>query len=53
MGKARSPEMVELDREAVCPSCQAVVSVGPDWRLVQCPRCGAMITRMGEDSSYD
>jgi|HubBroStandDraft_1064217.scaffolds.fasta_scaffold03192_4 predicted RNA-binding Zn-ribbon protein involved in translation (DUF1610 family) len=45
--------MVEPSLQAVCPDCQTAVAVEPDWRLVQCPKCGAMITRMGEDSAYD
>ncbi len=36
-----------------CPHCQRIVSVPPDWRLVQCPACGQPITRMDSDSSYD
>jgi predicted RNA-binding Zn-ribbon protein involved in translation (DUF1610 family) len=45
--------MTEPSAQTMCPSCQTVVTVEADWRLVQCPRCGAMITRMGEDSSFD
>jgi len=37
----------------LCPTCHAVVQVVPDWRLVQCPRCGGMLTRMSEDRDYD
>jgi predicted RNA-binding Zn-ribbon protein involved in translation (DUF1610 family) len=45
--------MTDPNLKAICPGCQAAVSVDPEWRLVQCPKCGAMITRMGEDSLYD
>ncbi|MGI0128630.1 MAG: hypothetical protein ACREDE_06760 [Thermoplasmata archaeon] len=40
--------------EAVrCPECRELVSVEPDWRLVICPHCGGVITRMTGDASYD
>jgi predicted RNA-binding Zn-ribbon protein involved in translation (DUF1610 family) len=45
--------MSEPSSQTMCPSCQTVVTVEADWRLVQCPKCGAMITRMSEDSSFD
>jgi len=45
--------MSEGDQQVVCPTCHRVISVDPEWRLVQCPGCGEMITRMSEDSSYD
>jgi predicted RNA-binding Zn-ribbon protein involved in translation (DUF1610 family) len=45
--------MAQAENQVQCPACQAFVHVEPDWRLVQCPKCGEMITRMGEDSSYD
>jgi predicted RNA-binding Zn-ribbon protein involved in translation (DUF1610 family) len=39
--------------KAQCPSCGALIPVEPEWRLVQCPKCQEMVTRMGEDSAYD
>jgi predicted RNA-binding Zn-ribbon protein involved in translation (DUF1610 family) len=42
-----------MDQQAECPACHAIVIVEAEWRLVQCPKCGEMITRMGGDSSYD
>ncbi|MCI4320549.1 MAG: transposase [Thermoplasmata archaeon] len=45
--------MTEPNSQTMCPNCQTVVVVEPSWRLVQCSKCGAMITRMGEDSSFD
>jgi DNA-directed RNA polymerase subunit RPC12/RpoP len=45
--------MVPPDTQVACPNCRSVVVVEPEWRLVQCPRCGHMITRMGEDTAYD
>ncbi|MCI4350778.1 MAG: hypothetical protein L3K15_04625 [Thermoplasmata archaeon] len=45
--------MTEGEKVVSCPSCHAPVPVDPEWRLVQCPKCGSMVTRMGEDSSYD
>jgi predicted RNA-binding Zn-ribbon protein involved in translation (DUF1610 family) len=46
-------EMPEPSSQAMCPGCQTVVSVEPGWRLVACPKCGAIITRMSEDGSFD
>jgi Zn finger protein HypA/HybF involved in hydrogenase expression len=50
-----SPEgrMVEPERQVLCPSCHAVITVEPEWRLAECPKCHRMMTRMGEDSAYD
>jgi endogenous inhibitor of DNA gyrase (YacG/DUF329 family) len=45
--------MREADPTVLCPICHASITVDPEWRLVQCPRCGGMVTRMSEDSSYD
>ncbi|MCI4353839.1 MAG: hypothetical protein L3K06_00550 [Thermoplasmata archaeon] len=45
--------MGEPDTQLLCPSCQALITVEAGWRIAQCPRCGAMVTRMGEDSAYD
>ncbi len=45
--------MEETNPRVICPTCHTVIPVEPGWRLVQCPKCGGMITRMGEDSSYD
>jgi predicted RNA-binding Zn-ribbon protein involved in translation (DUF1610 family) len=36
-----------------CPNCHATIPVDPEWRIVQCPRCGQMVTRMTDDASYD
>jgi predicted RNA-binding Zn-ribbon protein involved in translation (DUF1610 family) len=45
--------MTEPSTQAICPTCHTVVTVEAEWRLIQCPKCGGMITRMGEDSSFD
>jgi predicted RNA-binding Zn-ribbon protein involved in translation (DUF1610 family) len=45
--------MVETNPQVLCPTCIAGIEVDPEWRLIQCPKCGGMITRMGEESSYD
>ena len=45
--------MVETNLQVICPTCRTVIAVDPEWRLVQCPKCGGMITRMSEDNSYD
>jgi endogenous inhibitor of DNA gyrase (YacG/DUF329 family) len=45
--------MAESDRQVMCPICNRPVDIEPEWRLVQCPRCSGMITRMSEDSSFD
>ncbi|MGA8303400.1 MAG: hypothetical protein WA691_05000 [Thermoplasmata archaeon] len=36
-----------------CPQCAELVPVAPDWRLVLCPKCGNVITRMASDATYD
>lgn len=36
-----------------CPKCQAIIPVEPEWRLVRCPHCGDVVTRMGGDAAYD
>jgi predicted RNA-binding Zn-ribbon protein involved in translation (DUF1610 family) len=43
----------ETDRQVLCQTCHAIITVDPGWRLVKCPRCGEMTTRMGEDCAYD
>jgi len=53
MGEAPCRTMAEPNLQTLCPDCQTPISVEPDWRLVQCPTCGAMVTRMGEDRAYD
>ncbi len=45
--------MGATQEQVLCPNCQTVVAVDPEWRLAQCPRCKGMITRMTEDSSFD
>jgi predicted RNA-binding Zn-ribbon protein involved in translation (DUF1610 family) len=45
--------MDETDHEVQCPNCHRTISVEPEWRMVQCPGCAQMITRMTEDRSYD
>ena len=45
--------MSDAAQQVQCPACHTVIPVDSGWRLVQCPRCHEMITRMGEDSSYD
>jgi endogenous inhibitor of DNA gyrase (YacG/DUF329 family) len=45
--------MNDASQKVECPKCQTVVVAEPGWRMVQCSRCGEMITRMAEDSSYD
>ncbi len=45
--------MDEGPQQVACPNCRRTISVEPEWRLIQCPRCGQMVTRMSEDSSYD
>jgi endogenous inhibitor of DNA gyrase (YacG/DUF329 family) len=45
--------MAEDELAVPCPNCHTLIPVTPEWRLVQCPRCGEMVTRMGEDRSYD
>jgi predicted RNA-binding Zn-ribbon protein involved in translation (DUF1610 family) len=45
--------MTEPNSATMCPTCQTVVSTEPGWRLVQCPNCGAIISRMAEDGSFD
>lgn len=41
------PEMV------VCPACSKALAVQAAWRMVECPHCRNVITRMGDDASYD
>ncbi|HTT35433.1 MAG TPA: hypothetical protein VMH78_06150 [Thermoplasmata archaeon] len=43
----------EADRIAVCPACRAEIPVEPEWRIASCPRCGATVTRMGDDARFD
>jgi Zn finger protein HypA/HybF involved in hydrogenase expression len=45
--------MAEEVRQVMCPDCHAVFPIPSDWRLGPCPKCGAIVTLMGEDSSYD
>jgi predicted RNA-binding Zn-ribbon protein involved in translation (DUF1610 family) len=45
--------MVETETRVMCPKCHAAIPVEPEWRLVQCPQCGEMVSRMTEDSTYD
>jgi predicted RNA-binding Zn-ribbon protein involved in translation (DUF1610 family) len=44
---------VEPNEEVLCPKCQSCITVDAAWRLVQCPHCGEMVSRMTDDSSYD
>jgi predicted RNA-binding Zn-ribbon protein involved in translation (DUF1610 family) len=46
-------EAKEAGEVTICPGCQTIVRVPADWRLVQCPGCGQMITRMADDSAFD
>jgi predicted RNA-binding Zn-ribbon protein involved in translation (DUF1610 family) len=43
----------EGERQVLCPACNAVIGVDPEWRIAQCPSCGTMVTRMGQDSAFD
>ena len=45
--------MVPEPTNVRCPKCGGLISVEPEWRLVQCPTCGTPVTRMGVDPSYD
>ncbi len=45
--------MPEEPERVVCPQCGALVIAPADWRVLQCPRCGTPITRMGSDDRYD
>ncbi len=45
--------MAESDDVVRCPQCARLVPVPEDWRVVVCPTCGAVITRMASDSEYD
>jgi uncharacterized paraquat-inducible protein A len=45
--------MADPESQVLCPSCQSVITVESEWRLAQCPKCKHMVTRMGDDSSYD
>ncbi len=38
---------------AVCPACGERVPVPADWRVVECPACHGIVTRMADDASYD
>ena len=53
MGELEAARVKEPGPQVLCPTCHTAFEVDPGWRLVQCPRCGAMITRMGEDAAYD
>ena len=46
------PEVPPLP-SVMCPNCRTVFPVPEDWRLVQCPSCGHVITRMEEDAAFD
>ncbi|HEV2519475.1 MAG TPA: hypothetical protein VGX00_02480 [Thermoplasmata archaeon] len=39
--------------EVRCEACGALVPVPPDWRVVECPKCGHPATRMDADPRYD
>lgn len=45
--------MSGVNETVLCPTCGLAVQVAPDWRLVQCPRCGAMVSRMTDEPAYD
>ncbi|HXW66552.1 MAG TPA: hypothetical protein VEL82_01530 [Thermoplasmata archaeon] len=45
--------MAETWDRVPCSGCGASISVPPDWRLVECPSCGAIVTRMASDPRYD
>jgi len=45
--------MVDANPQVMCRACQAIFAVEPEWRIAQCPKCGEMVTRMGEDAQYD
>jgi|GEM_PF-3554469 len=45
--------MSDTELQVLCQTCHTVVAVDREWRLVQCPHCGEMISRMTDDSSYD
>ena len=52
-GTRRGEGVTDSQQRAMCPACHTAIPVDPEWRLAQCPKCGGMITRMGEDSTYD
>lgn len=39
--------------EVRCPQCGHITQAEPEWRLVQCPKCGWPITRMTGDAQFD
>jgi len=45
--------MEEGSQKVECPKCRTVLLAESGWRMIQCARCGQMITRMAEDASYD
>jgi Zn finger protein HypA/HybF involved in hydrogenase expression len=36
-----------------CTGCGRLVPVPEEWRMVECPACHTVMTRMDEDSGYD
>jgi len=45
--------MAESDSEVRCPKCSRLIPVAPEWRVVVCPGCGEVVTRMTSDATYD
>jgi predicted RNA-binding Zn-ribbon protein involved in translation (DUF1610 family) len=45
--------MTEAVVQVRCSSCNANFTAEGEWRLAKCPRCGEVVMRMTDDSSYD
>jgi predicted RNA-binding Zn-ribbon protein involved in translation (DUF1610 family) len=45
--------MTEAAEAVRCPKCSRIVPVSADWRLVVCPGCGEVISRMDSDARFD
>jgi predicted RNA-binding Zn-ribbon protein involved in translation (DUF1610 family) len=38
---------------AICPGCGRRIPVEETWRMVECPSCHRVVSRMDDDARFD